>query len=509
MTGPKTAKAGFSDLVLVCRKCAKRQGVARKQIGRAVKRALKQEARGDGSAKRAGKVRLVETGCLGPCPKRMLTLATPDSWPTAASSSSIRRSKTSPLGASSSRPCRRRSKRVPRCRPMERGMAESPARREERCQEPGDLRHDRRPAEPSLPQRLLRGLLRRLPLVGTLVGLGLGVWLVATNDLAAIGAAFGRIGAAGLAAIVGVRVVIVLLCGLAWASVLAGLPPSGRSRTGAPAEPPVETGAFVILRFVREGVNVLLPVASVGGEVVGGRLLTFWGVAGSLAAASLLADMLIQVATQVAFTGLGAALLWRLPGRPPPRSRGGRRRPPSWRWRRSPPSSPCRRSAWRAVSSGASPASAVASCARRPRRAKPEGDAAGILSVQEALDAVWARDRRGRIAQSVALHAVAWGLGAAEIWIVLACIGVEVSLTEVLVLESLSQAIKSAAFAVPSGLGVQEGGFVVVGALFGLDAGTAIALSLAKRVPDVVLGLPSLIVWQSLEAKRAQVLPPR
>ncbi|CAO4154139.1 hypothetical protein LPLAFNJD_LOCUS4119 [Methylorubrum aminovorans] len=393
---------------------------------------------------------------------------------------------------------------------MERGMAESPARREERCQEPGDLRHDRRTAEPSLPQRLLRGLLRRLPLVGTLVGLGLGVWLVATNDLAAIGAAFGRIGAAGLAAIVGVRVVIVLLCGLAWASVLAGLPPSGRSRTGAPAEPPVETGAFVILRFVREGVNVLLPVASVGGEVVGGRLLTFWGVAGSLAAASLLADMLIQVATQVAFTGLGAALLWRLPGEA------------------------AAALAWWTTQAAVVAVAAVAAffalqtlgvarglerrlagLGRRflrsaaPEGAKPEGDAAGILSVQEALDAVWARDRRGRIAQSVALHAVAWCLGAAEIWIVLACIGVEVSLTEVLVLESLSQAIKSAAFAVPSGLGVQEGGFVVVGALFGLDAGTAIALSLAKRVPDVVLGLPSLIVWQSLEAKRAQVLPPR
>ncbi|CAO4171015.1 lysylphosphatidylglycerol synthase domain-containing protein [Methylorubrum aminovorans] len=393
---------------------------------------------------------------------------------------------------------------------MERGMAESPARHEERCQEPGDLRHDRRPAEPSLPQRLLRGLLRRLPLVGTLVGLGLGVWLVATNDLAAIGAAFGRIGAAGLAAIVGVRIVIVLLCGLAWASVLAGLPPSGRSRTGAPAEPPVETGAFVILRFVREGVNVLLPVASVGGEVVGGRLLTFWGVAGSLAAASLLADMLIQVATQVAFTGLGAALLWRLPGEA------------------------AAALAWWTTQAAVVAVAAVAAffalqtlgvarglerrlagLGRRflhsaaPEGAKPEGDAAGILSVQEALDAVWARDRRGRIAQSVALHAVAWGLGAAEIWIVLACIGVEVSLTEVLVLESLSQAIKSAAFAVPSGLGVQEGGFVVVGALFGLDAGTAIALSLAKRVPDVVLGLPSLIVWQSLEAKRAQVLPPR
>jgi putative membrane protein len=303
----------------------------------------------------------------------------------------------------------------------------------------------------------------------------------------------------------------VLLCGLAWASVLAGIPPSGRTRTAAEsAEPPVETGAFVILRFVREGVNVLLPVASVGGEVVGGRLLTFWGVAGSLAAASLLADMLIQVATQVAFTGLGAALLWRLPGEA------------------------AAALAWWTTQAAAVAVAAVAAffalqtlgaarglerrlagLGRRflrsaaPEGAKPEGGAASILSVQEALDAVWARGRRGRIAQSVALHAVAWGLGAAEIWIVLACIGVEVSLTEVLVLESLSQAIKSAAFAVPSGLGVQEGGFVVVGALFGLDAGTAIALSLAKRVPDVVLGLPSLIVWQILEAKRTQVLAPR
>ncbi|MRI54136.1 hypothetical protein D8770_09245 [Methylobacterium sp. DB1607] len=79
MVKVRTAKAGFSDLVLVCRKCAKRQGVDRKRIGRAVKRALKQAARDTGSAKPASKVRLLETGCLGPCPKRMLMLATPDS----------------------------------------------------------------------------------------------------------------------------------------------------------------------------------------------------------------------------------------------------------------------------------------------------------------------------------------------------------------------------------------------------------------------------------------------
>ncbi len=81
-TRVRTAKAGFTDLVLVCRKCAKRQGVDRKQLGRAVKRAFRQGARdaaGKGTGKGAGKVRVLETGCLGPCPKRMLTLATPES----------------------------------------------------------------------------------------------------------------------------------------------------------------------------------------------------------------------------------------------------------------------------------------------------------------------------------------------------------------------------------------------------------------------------------------------
>jgi glycosyltransferase 2 family protein len=349
-----------------------------------------------------------------------------------------------------------------------------------------------------LPRRLLRGLTRRLPLLGTLAGLALGTWLVATNDLTAIGDAFGRIGALGLIGLVAVRALIILLCGLAWARLLAGI------RAAAPERGRVETGAFVILRFVREGVNVLLPVASVGGEVVGGRLLTFWGVAGSFAAASLLADMLIQVATQVAFTGLGAGLLWRLPGEAAATLA---------RWTGEVAAvAVAAVAAFFALQRLGSARGLERRLAGLLRRvlgaAEPDGSARAGPSIREALDAVWGRDRRGPLAQATLLHAAGWLLGAAEIWIVLACIGVEASLTEVLVLESLSQAIKSAAFPVPSGLGVQEGGFVFVGALFGLDAGIAIALSLAKRVPDVVLGLPALLVWQTLEARRAQVLAP-
>ncbi|MDV0440811.1 lysylphosphatidylglycerol synthase domain-containing protein, partial [Xanthomonas sacchari] len=120
----------------------------------------------------------------------------------------------------------------------------------------------------------------------------------------------------------------------------------------------------------------------------------------------------------------------------------------------------------------------------RETEARPEPS----QRIQGALDAVWAAGRRGHLAQSCLLHALAWLLGAAEIAVVLACIGIDhVSVSEILVIEALSQAIKAAAFLVPSGLGVQEGGLVLVCGLFGIDAGTAIALSLARRVPDVVL----------------------
>ncbi|WP_204305800.1 hypothetical protein, partial [Klebsiella pneumoniae] len=50
--------------------------------------------------------------------------------------------------------------------------------------------------------------------------------------------------------------------------------------------------------------------------VVGGRLLTFWGVTGSLAAASILADLLIQAGTQLVLALCGVALLARVDGAP-------------------------------------------------------------------------------------------------------------------------------------------------------------------------------------------------
>ena len=336
-----------------------------------------------------------------------------------------------------------------------------------------------------------RAVLRRLPLIGTIFGLGLGAWLVATNDLAAIGAAFGRVGWLGLVCVVCVRVTIVVLCGLAWERVLCPIAL-------------VERSVFVILRFVREGINTLLPVASVGGDVVGGRLLTFWGVTGALAAASILIDMLIQVGTQFLFALAGLGLLLQVEGEAAEALAG-------WMGRILAAAAMLLAAFFAVQRFGAAGflERHLADMSRRfVREAEPDRRAQEPAGrVQVALDAVWAGSRAGRILQSGLLHLAGWGLGAFEIWIALACIGLDVSFREAVVVESLTQAMKAAAFPVPSGLGVQEGGYVLVGALFGIDTGTAIALSLVKRVPDVVLGLPSLVLWQTLEARRATILP--
>jgi uncharacterized membrane protein YbhN (UPF0104 family) len=52
---------------------------------------------------------------------------------------------------------------------------------------------------------------------------------------------------------------------------------------------------------------------------------------------------------------------------------------------------------------------------------------------------------------------------------------------------------------VPGALGVFEGGLVAFGALFGLPADISLAISLAKRVRELALGLPGLAVWQWVE----------
>ncbi len=65
----------------------------------------------------------------------------------------------------------------------------------------------------------------------------------------------------------------------------------------------------------------------------------------------------------------------------------------------------------------------------------------------------------------------------------------------------------------PWAAGVQEGGFLLVGAVLHLSPATAIALSLVLRGRDVLLGAPAILFWGVAEMRRRlagrQAVPPR
>jgi putative membrane protein len=92
--------------------------------------------------------------------------------------------------------------------------------------------------------------------------------------------------------------------------------------------------------------------------------------------------------------------------------------------------------------------------------------------------------------------------GSLEIWFALRLFGHPVGFATALVLESMTQAVRHLAFVVPAGLGVQEACLVLFGHAFGISSELALAVSMAKRLREVLCGLPALLSWQWVEGRR-------
>ena len=113
------------------------------------------------------------------------------------------------------------------------------------------------------------------------------------------------------------------------------------------------------------------------------------------------------------------------------------------------------------------------------------------------LDALYSN--RGGLIRSVTWHLGGWFVGAIEVWVVLNFMGYPIDYGDAVIIESLMHAVRGAAFAVPGALGAQEGGLIVLCAIFGVPPEAALALSLVKRIPDLVIGVPGLLAWQAME----------
>ena len=320
-------------------------------------------------------------------------------------------------------------------------------------------------------------MMRHAGVIAWLVGIAIVVGLVIWSGISSIAQATASVGW-GILLVLAVRLVTVSIAGAGWQLLF-------------PAKNHPSLSACIPVRFIREATNALLPLMQVGGDLIGARLIMFRGIAGPLAAASIIVDILIQAVTQFLFACLGVAIL---------------------------------------VALGASDglaqtiASALAVTAIllvgfyvAQRKAGQRilqwvmntltGDRQWRLlgtidAVYEQLATIYAGQRRLFLSSFV--HMIGWLAGIAEVSIVFAWMGHPIGLPEAIVIESLLHAVRGAAFAIPGALGAQEGGLVLLCALFGIPPEQAIALSLVKRVPDVVLGVPSLLAWQRMEWQRLQ-----
>jgi putative membrane protein len=120
------------------------------------------------------------------------------------------------------------------------------------------------------------------------------------------------------------------------------------------------------------------------------------------------------------------------------------------------------------------------------------------MSQAEAIDLAVSEiyGRIGPVVASFLLSLLGWLVGCGEVYLILELIHQPAGWVNCLLLESLGQAIRGAAFAIPGALGVQEGGYLLMAPLVGLPPDVALALSLSKRARELLLGLPGLLYLQ-------------
>jgi putative membrane protein len=255
--------------------------------------------------------------------------------------------------------------------------------------------------------------------------------------------------------------------------------------------PPAERVSLLVLAratWIRESVNGLLPVARVGGEIVAYRILRKSLVHRSSAASSLVADMALSVVSQAGFALLGLALLFLLNSRmlATPRLLAAL----------------AIMVALGIAFALVQRAGAIGAIVRALNRLAA-GRLNSAISQSARLDGAMREiyTRRGDVAKCLLWQLVGWLAGAGEIWLALYFLGQQRGVLDAIVIEALIQAVSSAAFLVPGALGIQEGGFLVIGAALGIDGTTALALATARRIRDLIVFVPGLVAWQWSEIR--------
>jgi putative membrane protein len=280
--------------------------------------------------------------------------------------------------------------------------------------------------------------------------------------------------------------------GILWASLFHVVPMTINAHAwqvllGSGRRPTV---AFMTwITWLRESVNGLLPVARIGGEILAVRLVLQRGVRMGPAVASVVVDMTLGLASQFAYTMVGLVLLVEYSD-----------------------DLTTRGSILLGLAIGIPVVVAFVVAQRNGLFAMVGkvartlfGDRFSVLvggadALDRSVRVVYRRPLR--LLRCTAWQFVSYIVAAGEVWLALYFLGHPVSPGEAILIDALTHAVSSAAFVVPAAIGVQEGGFMVIGALLGLSPEIALALALARRARDLILFLPGLLAWQIAEGRK-------
>jgi putative membrane protein len=312
-------------------------------------------------------------------------------------------------------------------------------------------------------------------IVAALLGLAIATGIVGWIGFSAVFRSLSTIGWRGVGFLCVYSAIPMALLGTAWFALFPG---AGRSALKV----------FIGARMVRDAGSELLPFSHLGGFVIGARAAVLGGMSSRAASSTTVVDVTTELIAQLGFVGLGLAILAIRLGAATTRSallEGG------------------------LVGLVFSLVGAIALVAiqRRglgfvgplTRRFMPRL-AQSADAFTEALRALY--DRPLRLALAVIIHFAAWLASGAGVWLALRLARIDIGLDSVLAIESLVAAVRGAAFVAPMGMGVQEATYAVVAPLFGLGPDMALAVSLMKRARDMIVGVPALLVWQTLEGRR-------
>ena len=315
--------------------------------------------------------------------------------------------------------------------------------------------------------------MRAFSIAALIIGLAISVAVVVSFGVTEIAAAFLRLGAGGFLVLCLAHAPVVAVMGLAWRFCL-------------PKWSAVRAPGVIAARMLRDASAEVLPLSELGGYVIGARAAVLAGATSLEAAASTLLDLTTEAVAQLGFVALGLAALYQIR-----------------------PDAPLLRPTAVVVAVLIALVAFAALFAERsvrfvaPARAAIRrwfvlfGDTEKAFAIMGAIIR-----QRGAVATAVGLHVVGWLGVAAEGWLALRLLGAPISFPAALVLESLLYAVRSLGFFAPNAVGVQEGAYALLAPFVGLNVTDALALSLVKRARDIVIGAPTLLLWQRVEAAR-------